>query len=865
MVDANDAYLSMSGYSREELLRLGVAEIERGEMPEQVEGHSEVLAAKGSDRFCSVHRRKDGSTYPVEVSIRCLPRPHTGYLVLVRDLSRARRAEQALREKTEELEKLFDVSLELLCIADTSGRFRRLNPEWERTLGFPRGELEGRRFLDLVHPDDLQSTQAAVAELAAQRSVVDFRNRYRRQDGTYRWLEWRSFPAGDLIYAAARDITARRETEDALTENVWLALEAQRVARLGAYVLEIPAGSWTSSPVLDEIFGIDEGYRRDVEGWLGIVHAEERQELESYFSGQVVAARQRFDKEYRIVRRGDATERWVHGRGRLFFDAAGRPVRMIGTIQDVTERKHAEQELQRSRSLYHDLVETAQDLIWQCDTEGRYVYLNGAFETVFGYQLEEMLGRPFTDFQEAARAAGDRDEFSRLVAGGTLRGYETEHLAKDGRRLTLVFNAKAVWDERGTVVGSRGTAYDVTERKRAEEDKLELERRLLHAQKLESLGVLAGGIAHDFNNLLMSILGNLDMALLRLSRPEAARASIEQAVSAVRRSAELARQMLAYAGRAPFVIKPLDLNLLVKENAELLRTTVARSISLGLRLADALPRVAADAAQVQQLIMNLITNASEAIGDRPGAITLATGVADFEATALARTRLAEAPPAGRYVFIEVTDTGAGMDEETQGRVFEPFFSTKFSGRGLGMAVVLGVVRGHGGALFVDSAPGQGTTITALLDARSAQPAEGVERAAPAAPAPSEPRALEGTVLLVDDEDLVRSVVRQLLEHMGLSVLAASDGQEGVELFRRNAERIDCVLLDLSMPRMDGLAALREMTRIRPGVKAILASGYARQDALQRFDGEGLAAFIQKPYGAEELRATLVAVMAAEDD
>jgi two-component system cell cycle sensor histidine kinase/response regulator CckA len=259
--------------------------------------------------------------------------------------------------------------------------------------------------------------------------------------------------------------------------------------------------------------------------------------------------------------------------------------------------------------------------------------------------------------------------------------------------------------------------------------------------------------------------------------------------------------------------------------------------------------------------MNLITNASEAIGQKPGKITLTTGVAELDAEELAQSRVGDAPPSGRYVFLEVTDTGIGMDDETQRRLFEPFFTTKFQGRGLGMAAVLGIVRGHHGALLVRSAPGRGTAVKVLFPAPagSGRP-EGEGPVASGQARVPRPATLRGTVLLVEDERAVLVVVKELLEHLGLSVMTASDGEEGVRVFGEHAAQVDCVLLDLSMPRMDGLGALREITRIKPGVKVILASGFARQEALERFAGQGLAAFIQKPYGAAELRETLSAVL-----
>jgi PAS domain S-box-containing protein len=717
ILDVNDVYARMSGYSRAELLRMRVSEIEISESPQDVAAHLAKLARLGSDRFETLHRRKDGSTYPAEISVQLLRRPQR-FLALVRDLSERHRAMRALRESEQRFQLFMDHFPGLAYIKDERLAVLFANLGFQRYLGISPAAIAGKQG-DEFFPSEF------AAAIAADDGQVLASGQTREVEESFAGRIWAThkFPipradAPPLLGGVTLDITARRQAEEALRQSNWLLLEAQRVAHLGAYDLDVLAGVWSSSPVLDEIFGIDAGHPRDVAGWLAIVHPEERDEMRRYFAEHVIGARRRFDKEYRILRPSDSQERWVHGRGQLFFDLAGRPLRMVGTIQDITERRQREQE------------------------------------------------------------------------------------------------------------------------------KLELERRLLHAQKLESLGVLAGGIAHDFNNLLMSILGNLDLALLKLPDPEAARASVEQAVSAVRRSADLARQMLAYAGRAPFVIAALDLNVLVRENAELLRTTVARSIALELRLAPQLPRVRADAAQIQQLVMNLITNAAEAIGDAPGVITLRTGVAELDAAALARNRLGSAPPAGRYAYVEVADTGVGMDAETQRRIFEPFFTTKLHGRGLGMAVAHGVVRGHEGALFVDSAAGAGTTVRALFPAHEAAPEPREPPLSGTAPEPSPPDALHGTVLLVDDEDLVRSVVQQLLEHFGLAVLATRDGQEGVELFRRHAEQVACVLLDLSMPRMDGLAALREMARIKPGVK-----GHPRE----RLRAAGRPAPVRRP-GARGLHS-----------
>ena len=394
-------------------------------------------------------------------------------------------------------------------------------------------------------------------------------------------------------------------------------------------------------------------------------------------------------------------------------------------------------------------------------------------------------------------------------------------------------------------------------RKRAEAERFELERQLLHAQKLESLGILAGGIAHDFNNLLMAILGNLDLALLNSPQVSPARVNIERALQSSRRATDLTRQLLAYSGKGHFVVTRIDLTDLVRESANLFRTAIAKTVAMDLRLSAEPSAVEADPGQVQQIIINLITNASEAIGDRPGTITLTTGSEAYDESYLSRSRLTEKPLAGRFVYLEVSDTGCGMNEETLQRLFDPFFTTKFMGRGLGMSAVLGIIRGHKGAILVESAIERGSTVRVLFPACAAEPIGKTED-------PGAPPLLAGlasaTVLVVDDEEAVRAVATAFVRRLGFQAISATDGEEALLLFEKHADEIACVLLDLTMPRMDGLSAFRQMRRLRPDVKVILCSGYDEHEATRRFTSEGLAGFIQKPYILRDLSSMIAQVL-----
>ena len=405
---------------------------------------------------------------------------------------------------------------------------------------------------------------------------------------------------------------------------------------------------------------------------------------------------------------------------------------------------------------------------------------------------------------------------------------------------------------------------EILERERAEQDKLALERQVLHAQKLESLGILAGGIAHDFNNLLMAILGNADLALDELSPMSPARGKLLEIEKASKRAADLAKQMLAYSGKGRFVVEPIDLGELLEEMLHLLEVSISKKATLRLQLSAELPSIEGDATQMRQVIMNLITNASEALEERSGTITLSTGTmhCDRQYIEDCHAALGSTPEAsqvaGNFVFVKVTDTGCGMDKLTLGRIFDPFFSTKFTGRGLGMSAVLGIMRGHGGLLRVYSELARGTTFKVLFPVD--QNAQVASDNTPASP--EDTWQGKGSVLVVDDESAVRSISRQMLKRLGFKALLASDGHEALDLLRQHESEITCVLLDLTMPQMDGEEAFREMRRISPGITVLLCSGYNEQDATQRFVGKGLAGFLQKPFTMGDLKQALAKVLTA---
>jgi PAS domain S-box-containing protein len=551
---------------------------------------------------------------------------------------------------------------------------------------------------------------------------------------------------------------------------------------------------------------------------------------------------------------------------RVFNNMTGNLQTAMDELErEVIDRTQAEENLRREKEFTETALDSQRDTFFLFEpATGAAVRWNDAFRNITGYTDQEITSMPalasYYGPEDIQRAEVFLQEVMK-TGGGTI---ELTLICKDGRKILTEYNVSIISDASGEAKYIISIGRDITDRKRAEAERLNLERQVQHAQKLESLGVLAGGIAHDFNNLLMAILGNADLAMDELPPHAPARNNLTEIENAAKRAADLSKQMLAYSGKGKFVIASIRLNEFVEEMAHLLDVSISKKVILKYNFADNLPAFDGDATQIRQIIMNLITNASEAIGDTSGVIALSTGAlhcdrayldaADRALHAGRNALLSE----GLYVYLEVADTGCGMDTETIEKIFDPFFTTKFTGRGLGMAAVLGIVRGHDGLINIYSEKGKGTTFKVLFPASGSIDADG------AAGLPGEEEAQSwtghGTVLIADDEDTVCAVGRQMLEKMGFSVLIASDGRQAVDLFGLHADQIACVLLDLTMPRMDGQEAFAEMRNIRPDVAVILCSGYNEQDATQHFAGKGLAGFVQKPYSMVELRDKLMEIL-----
>ncbi len=524
----------------------------------------------------------------------------------------------------------------------------------------------------------------------------------------------------------------------------------------------------------------------------------------------------------------------------------------ICIFRDVTGKALAQEEARKSYALLNAVISGTSDATYVKDLLGRYLLFNPAAEGLTGKRAADVLGKDSTFIFGPAEAAVVMENDRKIIEGGKVKTFEEIVTGASGETRTFLATKGPLFDAEGKPYGLFGVSRDITERKRAEEERARAEEQMQQAQRLESLGVLAGGIAHDFNNLLMSILGHSSLAQTRLPHGSQVMDDLQQIEAAAQRAADLCSQMLAYAGKGQFSLEAVDLGCLIEEMARLLKVSISKKSLLKLDLLKDLPLIDADPAQIRQIVMNLIINASEAIGEQSGVITVSTGITTCDPESPCEAYIGNDTPEGEFVFLQISDTGCGMDRDTQQRIFEPFFTTKFTGRGLGLSAVLGIIRAHKGACRLHSELGKGTTFKALFPVRLSADSLEHEQFAPALPE------LEGTgtVLLVDDEHIVLDACRALLEAIGYSVLTALNGHDALVIYREHGRDIDLVILDLTMPHMDGAETYDELIKCDPEARIIIASGYAEQDVTTRFAGKGLAGFIHKPYSLAQLRDVL---------
>ncbi len=631
-----------------------------------------------------------------------------------------------LWEKSEELERYFDLSLDLLCIADTSGHFLKLNPEWQRVLGYSKAELTGRSFLELVHPDDIDATLASLARLDEQQDVKNFENRYRHKDGSYRWIEWRSRPHGSLIYAAARDITERKQAEEVLRQSEETFRNIVHASPMGSHIYQLQNDDRLvfigTNPAADTLLGIDN-------------------------------------------------------------------TRFIGMTLEEAFPPLADTEIP---SRYRRAARLGES--WQTEQiDYRHGEIAGAFE-VYVFQMSQ-------------------------------------------DKAAVLFN-------------------DITGRKRSEKEKAKLQQQLTQAQKMESVGRLAGGVAHDFNNMLGVILGHTEMALARLDASQPLFATLQEINKAAQRSADLTRQLLAFARKQTVAPKVLDLNETVGGMLTMLRRLIGEDIRLVWLPGKNLGSVNMDPSQLDQILANLCVNARDAISDT-GKVTIETGSVAFD-EAYCAAHVGFVP--GEYVLLVVSDNGCGMDSEAKAHLFEPFFTTKEIGKGtgLGLATIYGIVKQNSGFINVYSELGQGTSCKIYLPRHAGKTSH-----MPKGDAVHSATRGNETILLVEDEPMILAMTMTMLELQGYKVLPAGSPGAAIRLAREHAGEIHLLMTDVVMPEMNGRDLARNLLSLYPNIKRLFMSGYTANVIAHHGVLDAGVHFIQKPFSLTDLAAKIKEVLGGD--
>ncbi len=688
--------------------------------------------------------------------------------------------------------------------------------------------------------------------------AYDFEIPIRRADGALRLLHSRGAVERDVdgqavrMTGTAEDITERRHAEESLRLAQRELYRAQRMARIGSFVRSIDTGVVWWTPTTRAILEIPDDVEASLELALSRFPKSEADRYVALMTRSLESGEPyELESETLMPSGRRVTVRLV---GEVERDEDGRNVSVHGLLADLTAQKAQERALRESEERFRIMWEASPVGIRLTDAAGRSLYANP--------RMLEMFDCTWDDFaNERWRAHIHPEDRERVAMEGrdsvvNVRDKRVDYrvVRPDGRVRYVRATVAVLRAPDGSFAGHVGALEDLTDETEARQEKERLEQQMQQAQKLESLGVLAGGIAHDFNNLLVGVLTNANMALMDLPPDSPVYETVSDIERAAQRAADLTRQLLAYSGKGRLLIEPLSLSELAVEMTQLLRTVVSKRASLHLELQHDLPLVRGDATQLRQVVMNLITNASDSLGDGDGNILLRTRLEEIGADTPAMILFGGPLAPGAHVVLEVADTGAGMDEDTVRKIFDPFFTTKFTGRGLGLAATIGILRGHHGAVAVRSAPGRGTTFSLYF------PVTSVVRSAAVRGMPSEVTG-HGSILVVDDDDGVRAVARSLLQRQGFQVLSATNGREALEMYAEHRDQVRAILLDLTMPIMGGEETLRRLRAADPLVRVVIMSGYSDVDVEGTFSGAGLSGFLQKPFRADDVYRALAVALA----
>ena len=739
---------------------------------------------------------------------------------------------------------------------DTDLRYVVVNHKLAELDGKPVGIHMGRRVEEMA-PRMAERAREALREVMETRKPVldqEYISEMVPDASRYWSANWYpvQYPDGYLlgISCVVIDISGYKLALDALRLNQQRLELAQAVAGIGSWDWDLETNEIHCSAEYGPLYGLPRSDRAPApEDWLNTVHPEDRGRVREEMRHSLAGVDD-YSSEFRVVW-PDGSIHWLFAKGRVFRDPAGKVTRVLGVNLDITGRKQAEQALRESEERFRSMADTAPVMICVLGPDKLATFFNKGWLNFTGHRMDQELGYGWV----CGIHPEDRERtVAAISVSAEARHYsQTEYRLRraDGEYRWMLCNGVPRFDPDGTFAGYVASCVDVTDFKRAQEE-------ALARQKLESLGVLAGGIAHDFNNLLGSIVADAELLKSELGGDSGAIQGIQRIELVAHRASEIVRELMVYAGHESPAPDWVDLSTLVREMVELLKISISKRAALKLDLPTNLPAVVANAALVRQVVLNLIVNASEALCEKEGVITVKVSPIQLGPDLMGGSASNLAP--GDYIRLEVGDTGCGIAEDIQARIFEPFFTTKSAGRGLGLASVQGIVRSHRGAVQVVSAPGRGSRFELLL------PCAGRPATLPVVAAPV-PQAVEGsaTVLMVEDEDTLRQPVAKILRKRGFAVLEAGDGRTAVTLFQERGPDIDVVLLDMTLPSLSGSEVMEELRRLRPDVKVVLTSAYGQETVIRAVGGQQPWAYVRKPYSPREVGDLLWKACAALPD
>lgn len=885
IVAANPKTAYLTGHTQAELLEMKFTDLIPDGQSKVMVLH-ESLEEQGEFMFEFGLTQKNGRKFTLQLSANLFE--VGGKLLLqgaMRDVTKQKLAEEALRQSEERFRILANTAPGVIYLCKNNYNFDLIyvNDSIKKLTGYTQAQfLSGAAsFRTLCHPDDSDSLVLQDAHTLREQAGYHLTYRIKHGNGEWRWIEdWGDGvfdEQGDIQFLAGfmADVTERKQAEmlqsalyrianvanseislDDLylsihqivgglmeAKNFYIALYDEKNGRISfpyfvdesetnpgsypakngltEYVIKTGKSMLVTQPELEQLIqqNVVESVGPAPCVWLGTPLQSKGDIL------GIIVVQSYYNSSHLTRRELEFLEFVSH------------------QIASAINRKQAEENLNTAYARLQSIIESTQDIVFALDTEFHYLAFNqnhkNSMKRIYGLDIE--IGRNILEYMHIN---GD-DQKAQKDIQRALNGeqYTIEQIYGDERLLRTYFEASynPIRDHQGQVMGTAVFVRDVSEKRQAEEI-------LRRTQKLESLGIMAGGVAHDFNNLLVAMLGQSSLALAKLPPEHPAYGHIQKTTKAAEKASELTRQLLAYTGHGQLTIAPLDLNNLIIENYHLLEVSIPKNVQFQLNLADFLPSIDADAGQIQQIVMNLILNAAEAIENEQGFVTVSTCLYDLGANEEKTywQNMNETMPPGNYVMLEVKDTGCGMEESILSRIFDPFFTTKFTGRGLGLAAVMGIVKSHKGGLHVSSEPNKGTTFRLLFPtSRKNLPDLSPQMGAKMDIQP-------GMILVIDDEEPVRDAVSDILEMEGFQVLTAHNGMTGVAIYQQKQAEISLIILDLSMPGMNGVETFQALQAVDPQVRVLLSSGYSETEIATRFQGQGFVGFIHKPYSMAAL-------------